>query len=64
MKPLHLAIFGLLGAMAAVVLLKPFSAMGDKIAPGYADLINGGVAMGLLLLLGIFALFAKKRGAK
>ncbi len=64
MRPIHMVLYGLMGAMAAVIFLQPFTAMGDRIGPGYAGLLNGGVAMGLLLVIGVIALFSKRLGVK
>ncbi len=54
--PLMLGLAGL-----GVALFAPFKAMGDSIGPGYADLINGGVGLGLLLLAAIWAMITLRR---
>jgi hypothetical protein len=54
--PLLLGFAGL-----CVALFAPFKAMGDAIGPGYADLMNGGAGMTLLLLAGLWAVIALRK---
>lgn len=56
----------LLFSGAAVAVLNPLQAQGDALwGPGFGDLLNGGVAMALMLLAGgmAFAMKARMRRA-
>lgn len=47
---------------AAVAVLSPLKAQGDALwGPGFGDLLNGGVAMALMLVAGILAFVMKGR---
>lgn len=47
---------------AAVAVLGPLKAQGDALwGPGFGDLLNGGVAMALMLVAGILAFVMKAR---
>jgi hypothetical protein len=45
-----------------IVLLKPFTPWGESIKPGLGDLMNGAIALALLILAPIAALIARRLG--
>jgi hypothetical protein len=47
-----------------VVLTNPLATIGNSYGPGFADLLNGGSAMLLIILAGIFALAARARAGR
>lgn len=44
-----------------IALTSPFKAYGDSIKPGVGDLMNGGIALTLLILAAVAALVMRKR---
>jgi len=47
-----------------MVLANPLTSAGDRIGPGWADILNGGVAFVFLILAGISALVARRRARR
>jgi hypothetical protein len=59
-KPLiAAAVFGIPGLLIA--LTSPFKTYGDSITPGLGDLMNGGIALTLIILAAVAAIVVRKR---
>jgi hypothetical protein len=54
----------LLGLMLLVALLQPLSFLSGWLGEGWGDLINGGVALALLVASGIAALAIKRKSSR
>jgi uncharacterized membrane protein len=47
-----------------MVLANPLTSAGDRIGPGWADILNGGVAFLFLILAGVSAMVVRRRARR